>query len=266
MKLSSGLRLSLLAVTLLAGTVRAEESATATPEVAALLDRLYARDATLKDFVGKVQLSSTNARTGEQKIFIGAVQYQKKGEATRLYIRFDIQKDDTGVVVDKNLEHDIVIADGWLIDSDGKNKRFVKQQLVPPGKTYNPFKLGQGPLPLPIGQPKEDILARFAVTQIPAGTKDPVNTAHLRLVPLNERYQQVYKMTQMDLWVDLAQDIPTKVVRTELGEPADDGTRDTTSVVLKDLQVNNGQAKVPNLATPEAGSGWDISIEPYKGQ
>lgn len=266
MKLSSGLRLSLLAVTLLAGTVRAEESATATPEVAALLDRLYARDATLKDFVGKVQLSSTNARTGEQKIFIGAVQYQKKGEATRLYIRFDIQKDDTGVVVDKNLEHDIVIADGWLVDSDGKNKRFVKQQLVPPGKTYNPFKLGQGPLPLPIGQPKEDILARFAVTQIPAEAKDPVNTAHLRLVPLNERYQQVYKMTQMDLWVDLAQDIPTKVVRTELGEPADDGTRDTTSVVLKDLQVNNGQAKIPNLATPEAGSGWDISIEPYKGQ
>ena len=263
MKLLSIAGLGMMTWALIAGSAYAQEAPAATPEFVALLERLHARDATLKDFVGKLQLSSTNARTGEQKIFSGTVQY-KKTNVTNLYIRFDIQKDDTGVVIDKNLQHEIVIDGRWLIDSDGKNKRFVKQELVAPGKTYNPFKLGQGPLPLPIGQPKEDILARFAVTQIPSDAKDPVNTAHLRLVPLNERYQQVYKMTQMDLWIDLAQDLPTKVVRTELGEPADDGSRDTTAVVLKDLQVNTGAAKIPELATPPAGSGWDVSVEAYK--
>lgn len=265
MKLSLGVRMAFLTVAVTTGIAHAEDAPAATPEVSALLDRLHARDATLKDFVGKLQLSSTNARTGEQKIFVGTVQYQKTS-VTNLYVRFDMQKDDTGVVIDKDLQHQIVIDGRWLIDSDGKNKRFVKQELVSPGKTYNPFKLGQGPLPLPIGQPKEDILARFAVTLIPTGAKDPMNTAHLKLVPLSERYQQVYKMMQMDLWVDLSQDIPTKVVRTELGDPADDGSRDTTAVLIKDLQVNNGSAKIPQLPTPAAGSGWDVSVESYKGQ
>lgn len=233
----------------------------AEPDAEALLDRLHARDATLKDFAGKLQLISSNARTGEQKNFSGNVQYQKAGATTKLYVRFDVQKDETGVVVDKNLQHDILIDGRWLIDSDGKNRRFVKQELVPPGKTYNPFKLGQGPLPLPIGQPKEDILARFTVTLIPADARDPVNTSHLRLVPINERYQQIYKMMQMDLWVDLAHDLPVKVVRTDLGEPTDDGSRDTTTVVLKDLQVNAGQIKIPALPTPDAGSGWDVAVE-----
>ncbi len=246
-----------------AGALRAADEAPVTT-AATILDRLYNRDATLNDFVSKLTLTSTNSRTGEQKIFIGQVQYRKKDGQTQLYVRFDMQKDDTGAMIDKNLQHDIVMDGRWLIDSDGRNRKFTKQELVPPGNSYNPFKIGQGPIPLPIGQPKEEIMARFNVTLIPQTDKDPVNTAHLKLVPINERYEQIYKMVQLDLWVDLANDLPTKVVRTEPGEPADDGTRDTTSVLLKELQVNSGDARIPVMATPAAGSGWEIAIESYK--
>ena len=63
--------------------------------------------------------------------------------------------------------HQRYIFDGaWLVEIDFDNKQFIKRQVVPPGEVFDPLKLGEGPFPLPIGQPKEEVLARFTAELI----------------------------------------------------------------------------------------------------
>lgn len=61
-----------------------------------------------------------------------------------------------------------MIFDGeWLVEKREAEKQWVARQLAPPDAPIDPLKLGEGPLPIPIGQPKSEILARFDVTLLP---------------------------------------------------------------------------------------------------
>lgn len=54
------------------------------------------------------------------------------------------------------------VCDGqWLLESWPDEKRYKRRRLVAPGETFDPLKIGEGPLPIPIGQKKADILARY---------------------------------------------------------------------------------------------------------
>lgn len=49
----------------------------------------------------------------------------------------------------------------WLMEKHPSEKSFHLRQVVGPGETFDPLKVGQGPFPLPIGQKKDDILAQY---------------------------------------------------------------------------------------------------------
>jgi hypothetical protein len=54
------------------------------------------------------------------------------------------------------------VFDGrWLVERDDANKRYIAREVAPPGASFDPLRLGEGPMPIPLGQRKADILARY---------------------------------------------------------------------------------------------------------
>lgn len=61
------------------------------------------------------------------------------------------------------------IFDGqWLIEKMPAQKKLARYEIVREGQHNDPLKLGEGPMPLPIGQRKADIVKRFGVELLPA--------------------------------------------------------------------------------------------------
>jgi hypothetical protein len=55
-----------------------------------------------------------------------------------------------------------LIFDGeFFVEKVPADRRFTKRRIAKPGDTFDPFKVGEGQFPLPIGQKKADILSRF---------------------------------------------------------------------------------------------------------
>src|SRR5882724_11605987 len=147
-----------------------------------ILDALNARGQGLKDFVADVSLAQTDSLSGDVTTLIGKVAYQAKGEGdARMRIVFDKKlfgdKPQAGAKVEYMLDK------GWLNDRDYKRKVEIQRQVLKPGERINLLKLGEGPFPLPIGQPREEELKKFDVKKVDAKPGDPPNTVHLELGP-----------------------------------------------------------------------------------
>jgi hypothetical protein len=54
-----------------------------------------------------------------------------------------------------------VYDDGWFGDINLIDRSFIKRRVIEPGAKWDPLKLGEGPLPLPFGQPSDEVRARF---------------------------------------------------------------------------------------------------------
>ncbi len=65
-------------------------------------------------------------------------------------------------------ERQLIVFDGeWLVEKNFKEKMMIKRQVVPPGQKFDPLKIGEGPLPIPLGQKKADVTLRFAAKLLP---------------------------------------------------------------------------------------------------
>ena len=82
-----------------------------------------------------------------------------------------------------------IFSGRWMAEVDHDKKQFIKRELVAPHeKEIDPFGLGGGPLPLPIGQSKESVLKKFVVTMVEEPTEGPLsklddNVVGLHLLP-----------------------------------------------------------------------------------
>ena len=129
-------------------------------------------------------------------------------------------------------------SDGILSDYDHEAKRLTRRQLVQPGETYDPLRLGEGPIPIPLGQRRVDIEKSFVVSLAPAPktslVKDPTRAAGLRLVPRpGTALVEKNKIASIDLWMDRVSGSPVAVSITER-----DG--DQVSARFMDIQLNTG--------------------------
>lgn len=55
----------------------------------------------------------------------------------------------------------------WLVEKRPREKQYIARQIAEPGSGIDPLRLGEGPLPIPIGQKKDDILARYEARLLP---------------------------------------------------------------------------------------------------
>lgn len=159
-----------------------------------------------------------------------------------------------------------------LVERFPAEKRLVRHQLGRAGS--DPLKIGEGPIPLPVGQKREDILARFTVELLPAeqglvpegsDPNDPEvqqllglvkGSAQLKLIPKPE-FERECAFKEARLWYRRS------AVPAENGRLLPRMARavnkqdDVDTVVLVDVVVNAPVNEVFNAAVPE---GWQEQV------
>ena len=150
-----------------------------------------------------------------------------------------------------------IFSGRWMAEVDHEKKQFIKRELVSPDEeSVDPFELGNGPIPLPIGQSKVSVLKQFAVELISRPSEGPLskldeNVIGLHLVPkAKDEWEFVDLFYDPDTW------LPVGVRTVEL-----DGTKRVSRLtnMQKDvLSVEDSQ--LLNIETPDPKE-WTIDIQ-----
>ena len=136
-------------------------------EVLALLDRIEKAHEPVEVFVSPLTYRKEYGLEGDFETRIGVVSMKGEGPNREMALVFDRIIDASGHGTEEPEFH--MFKDGWWTELDPRRKRYIRRQIVEPGAATDPFELGEGPLPLPLKQKAESVLARFEVSigQIP---------------------------------------------------------------------------------------------------
>ena len=238
-------------------------------EVDELLTKLETAASELRDFTAKVRYDKWDPVTSRWEIRAGQLIYQVKPDKTK---RFAMLFDTliTGTTRSDRQTHYIYDA-GWLAEVDHERKQFIKRQIVAPGKEFDPFRLGEGPFPLPVGQQRDEVLKHFDVTIIDAPEDKQLegleNVRGLRLIP-RPGTREAKHFERVDVFYDNVTLLPVGISLIETDPAPDDkfDARVQKIVRLRDVKRNEGvdEAKL-NIEEPDARE-WLINIEPWGAQ
>lgn len=246
----------------------------------ALLTALETADANLSILTAQIQYTRDFAIAGDTQVRTGNLWFvdaTKKGDPSRnrsFAIRFD------SLVVGNREEkrEQFYTFDGeWLVEKFPGERRMIKRQVVRPGEKFDPLKIGEGPLPIPIGQKRADILARYDATLLPAD--DGFDE-----MPL-ERAKQLTAFTQgcvqllLEPRPELGGRDPFKTIRLWY-KPTDakEGKRllprlahtvntadDESTVMLIGIKVNDAAKLDSGVFDTSTPKDWDVIIQPFRG-
>jgi len=228
----------------------------------ALLEALERATDGLRDFRAAVIYDRTDAITGDRERRTGRIvleQPQGDGTKRRFGIAFDQFIDASGHASPQVQR--FAFGDGWLSEFDDARKQCIERQLVPEGTRLDPLRLGEGPMPLPVGQRAEDVRRRFTVSLAPAPDaallKRLEGVQGLVLVPkpgsgVDEDF------TEVRVWYDLRTFAPVGVVATMKGG-------DVKTVLLREVRVNDGLDDAARAMLDRAApAGWQRDVRPYR--
>jgi hypothetical protein len=242
----------LLIVAFTACMARAQpQPAAPSPAIAEALEALYRRGLDLQDFTADVTLKESDALLGGETEQFGRVWFQRKpGGDARIRVGFD-RKKLSGRTIKQRREY--LLDNGKLVDQNFENKQQVTRQVLKPGQKLDPLKLGEGPFPLPIGQPPAEVLKNFAVSMPPADREDPPNTTHLSLKPApGTRFAR--KFNAIEVFMDKKTNFPSRIETVD----KDGATVRTTE--LANLKINAG-LKDADFQLPEPVKDWSVRDE-----
>lgn len=141
----------------------------------------------------------------------------------------------------------------WLTERNDRARTIVKREIARAGERMDPFRLGKGPFPLPLGQKREDILANFAVTLADFVVGDPPGADHLHCIPV-PRTELATKYSRVEIFVDRRQELPVRIVCERIS----DGNR--IEVDLKDININ--EAPAGSRFQIEEPADYEVTVEP----
>lgn len=247
-----------------------------------LLTSLETADENLRALQAKIRYTRDFAIAGDTQVRTGTLWFEDVGGKTAANAprkrRFAIQFDKLAFGNREETKKQIYNFDGeWLVERFDDEKRMVKRQVVRPGENFDPLKIGEGPLPIPIGQKKADILERYDATllppddgfdEMPAERMKELTTlskdcVQLMLTPRSERDD----FKEIRLWYRAEPNPGGKPGRllpriAKTVNQADD----ISVVVLLDVRTNDKvkfDPKVFDTTTP--ADGWDVIVQPYRG-
>jgi hypothetical protein len=221
-----------------------------------VLDALDSRGRCLNHFTADVKLTEGDEATQLDSQRTGRVGYQKRPGNDRIRVTFD-QKAEGRFNKPEKLEY--LLDGGWLVDRDYRRSIEVKRQVLRPGEKINLLKLGEGPFPLPIGQPKQEVYKEFEVSKGDPALEGPKGAPHVTLKPRGGT-RLARKFHQIDVWVDPQNQMPVRIEALDANET----TRRTTQ--LKNIRVNPEPALGDrDFALPKIEEGkWELHSEEYQ--
>ena len=231
------------------------------PDAEALLTAVERSAAGIRDFRSALTLETTDDVTGDTERRIGQVVFvQEEGrpETRRFAVVFETFVDGAGRMDARPVRY--VYADGWLTEADFTQRTLIRRQLARAGEAHDPLKPGEGPVPLPIGQRRDDVLKRFEATLASAPASASLRkvtrpVVGVRLVPRPGMADRDLK--DATVWYD----------RETLAPVGVEATRPTgrTVVVLRGATLNGGlddsQRALLNLAEGTT-EGWRVDERP----
>ncbi len=170
-------------------------------------------------------------------------------------------------------DRQIWIFDGaWLVEKNFETRLVHRRQVVKPGEKSDPLAIGEGPLPIPIGQKREKITARFEATlapvtdgfpQPPKASADAPDAAPPKWI--DQTYQLLLKprrgtqeardYQEVRIWYRKDDLLPRLASATHK-----DGSR--TDILLTNMQVNKDLAEtVFDTTTP---AGWNEQVDDFR--
>ncbi|HYE02337.1 MAG TPA: hypothetical protein VD963_03775 [Phycisphaerales bacterium] len=189
--------------------------------------------------------------------------------------RFAVHFDQLRLGQERRPEDRWFIFDGqWLVEKDGLARQLNKRRVVPPGEVADPLRLGEGPFPLPIGQARRDILARYRATLLdprqdwPGDQPFPAymaDTYQLHLVAHPDR-PDTGEFREVRIWYRKADLLPrlARTINT-------DGTSTEVLLInLKTFAAAAGTAAPDNHPIPpgvfdtSAPTGWNVHVDEFR--
>jgi hypothetical protein len=150
-----------------------------------------------------------------------------------------------------------IFSGRWMAEVDHDTKQYIKRELVPPDqKNIDPFDLGSGPIPLPIGQKKESVLKKFDVTFTDKPTEGHLAKIEGEVVGLHLEPKVGDEWAYINLFYDPSTWLPVGVETVEI-----DGTKRTSR--LTDLQLNaltDVEVQLLDIKTPDLKE-WSIDVQ-----
>ncbi|HEX8875583.1 MAG TPA: hypothetical protein VF777_02470, partial [Phycisphaerales bacterium] len=246
----------------------------------ALLTSLETADANLSTLTAQIKYVRDFAIAGDTQTRTGNLWFvdsTKKGETARRR-SFAIRFESLLVGQREEKREQLYIFDGeWLVEKFPGEKRMVKRQVVRPGETFDPLKIGEGPLPIPIGQKRADILARYDATLLPAD--DGFDDMSL------ERAKELRTFTQgcvqlllepraeaggrdpfkaIRLWYKPTESKAGKRLLPRLAHTINTAD-DESTVYLINLKINEEAKAESAVFDTTSPKDWDIIVQPFRG-
>lgn len=127
------------------------------------LDALEQSGKATRDFSAGVTMERIDALSDDREIRRGRVVVDGlPGPGRRIAVRMEEYIDGSGRgSADDRL---FIFEQGWLLEFDSPRKRLTRRQLVRAGETLDPLRIGEGPFPVPLGQPRADVEREFEVS------------------------------------------------------------------------------------------------------
>lgn len=239
-------------------------------EVLAALERSGEK---IQSLQAKLLYDRTFVLQGDRHIRYGTLYYLVKPgseEADAAPTRmFSVKFDEIFVDSVKRPDAKLYIFDGeWFVERSEKEKQYIARQIARPGESFDPLRLGEGPMPIPIGQRAADILARYDADLPPLldgvadevqykATAEKFSHVQLRLVPRAERKEED-EFREVRLWYERDKEgvLLPRLARTV------SRAGDVSYVQLWKLSRNE---PIPESAVtidpPPEGAGWDVQID-----
>ncbi len=172
-----------------------------------ILDALDRVGRNLKSLTADVALTEVDTQLGGSSKRSGKVWLESSTDTTRFHALFDRVETDGKKKIEK-LEY--VLDNGKLIDRNYAKTTQVTRVVQSNGEKTNLLKLGEGPFPLPIGQPREDVHKSFDVKKLELAKDDPAGTLHIELIP-KEGTSLSRKMKSIEVFVNPSDSLPVRI-------------------------------------------------------
>ncbi len=236
-------------------------------EVIDLLDRLEKSNDDLAALTADVQYEKEDALLGRKELRTGNLIYQQSpaaGDSKSREKSFAVLFENTIIAnVKREDSKHYIFKQRWLVEIDFKNKQFIKREIVPPGSQLDPLKLGEGPIPLPIGQKKEDVLKRFDVTNLTIPEKGLLSQLKdvegLLLIP-KPGVKESKDYSRIEVFFDKATLLPIGVNQFETN-----GDRKTVRLqnFKRNPTLTDAQLKRLDITEPDPRE-WHIDVQPLR--
>ncbi len=165
----------------------------------------------------------------------------------------------------------------WITNVKHKAKQMLRIQVAAGKAADNVFRIGEGPIVMPIGQKPEDVIETFEVHNKRPGflkaladfeRKDVsvqnLPDARYLLLVTREKYKNKINYVMVELWIDPKTDLPMQMVAYKGDHAGLRGIKEVTYGRFEDYKLD--EQIDPAVFTPPTPTspGWKVDIERLK--